>query len=41
MDTDYPSLTVGVATDLESTFELIDDPTGFYLCLGLDLDCLA
>ena len=41
VDTDYPSLTVGVATDLESTFELIEDPTGFYLCLGLDLDCLA
>ena len=41
VETDTPSLMFGVATDLESTFEFIEEPTGFYLCLGLDLDYLT
>ena len=40
MQIDTPSFMFGVATDLESTFEFIEEPTGFYLCLGLDLDYL-
>lgn len=41
VETEMPSFIVGVATDLESTFELMDEPTGFYLYLGLDLDYLT